>query len=166
MMKAPMSSCQLRQIHKYHTDLAALINALDLAPFATSFTKSLSEKSLQTLRELSLVHVIRSGRDRYECVGGVRQLSLARKVLSSENTIPVLIHSDEMDRDTIQRRLLVGLYQQPALMGMSHGDTQMAKDMIERLKTLDESLLADLNLNSDKRQSYWSGVSDRTIQRG
>jgi len=64
-----MSSCQPRQIHKYHSDLAALVNDLYLATFAASFTKSLSEKSLQTLLELSPIHVIKCDSGRYECVG-------------------------------------------------------------------------------------------------
>lgn len=161
-----MSTCQLRQIHKYHFKLSELVSDLKLAPFATDFTESLSEKSFQLLLELNPIHVVKRKGEKYECVGGIRQLMLAQRFLSAETSIPILVHLGKLNVEEMRGRLLVELYQQPALMAMAHGDTKMARSMAQKLKGLDDALLAGLELNTIELQSYWAAVSGRTIKRG
>jgi len=165
-MKATMSYRPLQQIQKYHNHLAQLVNSLELAPSVTSFTKHLTERSLETLLELSPIHVIKQDKGVYECVGGIRQLIMARRVLPPESKIPMLVYAVEPSMAEMQQRLLVELYQQPVLMALSQRDTNIAKGMPTKLKSIDKTLLKALNLDTDKKQAYWTDVSERTINRG
>lgn len=163
-----MSECRLEQIHKYHGCLAKLINNYQLPPFPVGFTKLLTQESIRALLELSPVHVVPNKKgDGFVCVGGVRQLMLARIKLPPEKEIPVLLyHATKINREKTQRRFLVELYHQPALMSLAHGDTKMAGLMYPDLEGLDETMLKGLQLKTAELQAYWAGVSGRTVKRG
>lgn len=169
-MNASMSECRLEQICDYHKFISQLINDLELTPFPIHFTESLSETSLKFLLELSPIHVIKKQKeDKFVCVGGIKQLMLARAMLKPEQSISILLyHAEKLTSKELEnqkKRLLVELYQQPTLMMMAHGDTKMIDSTAKNLNKLDKTILAELKLEDDDFQAFWSGVSVRTIQR-
>lgn len=166
-MKASMSTCRLEQIYKFHSSLSELINNLELPPPPIRYSKKLSEEAIRLLLELSPVQVVRSGKEKYACIAGIKQLLLARAKLPLEYEIPVLLHHGRrVDKTEVKKRLLVELYHQPSLMSVAYGDTQTIGSISKSLKTLNPLLLAELNLETDDLQAYWSGVSKGTIGRG
>lgn len=167
-MKASMIKCRLEQVYKYHGCLAEMINNYQLPPFPISFTKLLTQESMLALLELSPVHVVPNKKgDRFICVGGIRQLMLARTKLPPEKEIWVLrYHTTKVNIEKTRQRFLVELYHQPALMRLAHRDTKMAQLMYPALEELDEGMLKGLQLKTADLQAYWAGVSSRTVKRG
>jgi len=164
---ASMSICRLDQVHKFHSSISELINDLELSPMPIRYSGKLSKEALRLLFELSPIHVIKNGKGQYVCIGGIKQLLLARAKLPPEHEIPILLHNGKsVDKAETKRRLLVELYHQPALMSLAFGDTKMAKEMFKKFEAPAVFQLEELKLDTLELQAYWSGTSKRTIQRG
>ncbi len=165
MSDAVLISCQLSQISRTHTKLAELINKLESPPQVVEHGRKLTRDALMTLLEIYPIAVKKLGKG-YECIGGIRQFLLAQSMLQPDDEIPVLCYPGKLKPESMQRRLLVELYQLPLLMGVYQGDTRMAKVMVSSFKQLDPDLLKNLGLKIKVSKVFWSGVSERTIKRG
>ena len=171
-MTAPtLKACRIEQITSHHPKLSSLLVDLDLPPLAVGYGKELTPAALKTLLEIYPIRVMSHSNHTYRCIGGIRQWLLAQAMLQPKDSIAVLVYpKKKVDVQSMQRQLLVELYHMPLMMGLMQGDTRMAGTMVKNLKDgKDESLsdvLLELGLGTQKMQSYWSGVSERTLKRG
>jgi len=166
MAVTELLTCQISQIIRTHTKLSELINELKLPPLVSQYTKELSSSALMSLLEIYPISVKKTGKDNFECIGGIRQFLLAQCMFQSDVEIPVLCHPGKLKLESMQRRVLVELYHLPLLLGVYQGDSRMARAMVSSLDELDPDLVKKMGLDTKVLQAYWSGVSERTIKRG
>lgn len=159
-----LTTSKLSNIQRSHSKLAELLTELKLPPLVTKYCNDLPPEALRILLEISPI-AVKSFKGGYECIGGVRQWALAKLYFKDDDLISVLVYPDRLDVQAMQRRVLVELFQQPTLLGLSQGDTRAVKAIAGALEKVDENLVAELGLGTKAQQSCWSKVSERTLNR-